>query len=325
MMMRLSPAMSWSRRGDEIYVHGESQVLLLRDCPPQTDSLLQLLEAGCDSTAIETVDLEPGFVANVLEILGQAKCLVHTASHRWVGTSLERQADYYCAMGADPDSVHDTFTSARIAILGVGGIGSVALAHLAAAGVGRFTLIDGDTVQIDNLNRQFIYSPSDVGRPKVDAAADWVRQRNPYAAVRAVPAMVADSATLVDLLTDDIRLVVQAADSPGDIRLTAAQACLAAGTAMISADCGLRTASWGPLLEPADLESYLTAQRLRREHAPAPQPTRPMRASFSPTNAIAASHLAKDILNWLAGLPTPSLRAKVTLDLEAVTTRATDG
>ena len=63
-------------------------------------------------------------------------------------------------------------SATRIAILGVGGIGSVVLAHLASAGFSRYTLIDGDTVQLHNLNRQIVYCFSDVGRRKVDVAAD---------------------------------------------------------------------------------------------------------------------------------------------------------
>jgi hypothetical protein len=46
-----------------------------------------------------------------------------------------------------------------------------------------------------------------------------------------------------------------------------------------------------------------------------------MNASFGPTNAIVASYLARDILTWFAGLPVPSLRAKVSLDMEALTAR----
>ena len=48
-----------------------------------------------------------------------------------------------------------------------------------------------------------------------------------------------------------------AADFPTDIGLRAAHACIETRTALIGADCGLQTASWGPLLEPADLAAYV--------------------------------------------------------------------
>ena len=313
--------MSWSRHDNDIYVHGETQILLLRACPSEADALMRLLEAGCDSTAVEALDLEATRVADILDVLREANCLVYTDSRRWVGTSLERQADYFSALGADPDLVQSTLDSARVAILGIGGIGSVALAHLVSAGVSRYTLIDGDVVQSGNLNRQLIYSPADIGRHKVEAAADWVMQSNPSAVIRSVPRMLQDSSELASELADQPSLLVLAADTPNDIALRAAQACLATGTPLIGADCGLRTASWGPLLEPEDLRAYMLALENRRRHAPVPPASRPMNASFGPTNAIVASYLARDILTWFAGLPVPSLRAKVSLDMEALTAR----
>ena len=315
--------MSWSRHDNDIYVHGETQILLLRACPSEADALMRLLEAGCDSTGVEALDLEASRVAVILDALQGANCLVHTDSRRWVGTTLERQADYFSALGAAPDLVQSTLDSAKIAILGIGGIGSVTLAHLVSAGVSRYTLIDGDVVQSDNLNRQLIYSPADVGRHKVEAAADWVRQRYPSAVIHSVPRMLQDPSELASELADQPSLLVLAADTPSDIALRAVQACLATGTPLIGADCGLRTASWGPLLESEDLQAYMLALENRRRHAPVPPASQPMKASFGPTNAIVASYLARDILSWFAGLPVASLRAKVSLDMHALSARIT--
>ena len=68
---------------------------------------------------------------------------------------------------------------ARVAIVGVGGLGSPVLGYLAAAGIGRLTLIDSDQVEISNLHRQPIYTTDDVGRSKSEAAADYARALNP--------------------------------------------------------------------------------------------------------------------------------------------------
>lgn len=65
---------------------------------------------------------------------------------------------------------------AHVVLVGCGGIGSPALQYLAAAGIGRLTLIDDDTVDVSNLQRQTIYTPSDIGKPKAEAAAEWVRR-----------------------------------------------------------------------------------------------------------------------------------------------------
>ncbi|EJL34092.1 HesA/MoeB/ThiF family protein [Novosphingobium sp. AP12] len=67
-------------------------------------------------------------------------------------------------------------SEAHVVLVGCGGIGSPSLQYLAAAGIGRLTLVDDDVVDISNLQRQTIYTPSDVGRPKAEAAAEWVRR-----------------------------------------------------------------------------------------------------------------------------------------------------
>ncbi len=69
---------------------------------------------------------------------------------------------------------------ARILLVGMGGLGAQAGLYLAAAGVGRLTLVDGDLVETTNLQRQVIYDTTDVGRPKVEAARERLGALNPH-------------------------------------------------------------------------------------------------------------------------------------------------
>ncbi|HEY6378366.1 MAG TPA: HesA/MoeB/ThiF family protein [Candidatus Dormibacteraeota bacterium] len=75
---------------------------------------------------------------------------------------------------------------AAVAVVGAGGLGSPALLYLAAAGVGRLTVIDDDTVALDNLGRQVLYGVADVGRPKATSAATRLRALNPHVSVTPV-------------------------------------------------------------------------------------------------------------------------------------------
>lgn len=61
--------------------------------------------------------------------------------------------------------------AASVLVVGAGGLGAPASTYLAAAGVGRIGLCDGDTVSVTNLNRQVLYTDADLGRPKVECAA----------------------------------------------------------------------------------------------------------------------------------------------------------
>lgn len=68
----------------------------------------------------------------------------------------------------------------HIVVVGAGGLGSPALLYLAAAGVGHISIFDGDHVEVSNLQRQVIFTTSDLGRPKMQAAAERLNALNPH-------------------------------------------------------------------------------------------------------------------------------------------------
>lgn len=70
--------------------------------------------------------------------------------------------------------------AASVLLIGAGGLGSPLGMYLAAAGIGRIGLVDYDTVDYSNLQRQIIHGTSDVGRPKLDSARDRINDINPY-------------------------------------------------------------------------------------------------------------------------------------------------
>lgn len=73
---------------------------------------------------------------------------------------------------------------ARVLVIGAGGLGSPALMYLAGSGVGMIGVIDDDTVDSSNLQRQVIHGDADIGRPKVQSAADRMVALNPFIDVR---------------------------------------------------------------------------------------------------------------------------------------------
>src|SRR5689334_20258451 len=70
--------------------------------------------------------------------------------------------------------------AASVLMVGAGGLGAPAALYLAAAGVGTIMLVDPDDVDRSNLQRQVIYAEEDIGRPKVEAAADRLAALNPH-------------------------------------------------------------------------------------------------------------------------------------------------
>jgi molybdopterin/thiamine biosynthesis adenylyltransferase/rhodanese-related sulfurtransferase/molybdopterin converting factor small subunit len=73
---------------------------------------------------------------------------------------------------------------ARVLVIGAGGLGSPTLSYLAAAGVGTIGIVDFDTIDLTNLQRQIIYTTGDVGRSKLEVAAERVRAMNPDVEVK---------------------------------------------------------------------------------------------------------------------------------------------
>lgn len=75
--------------------------------------------------------------------------------------------------------------ASRVALIGAGGLGAPAALYLAAAGAGRLTIIDDDTVDLSNLQRQVIHTTDQVGRPKTESARGMLAAINPDVAVTA--------------------------------------------------------------------------------------------------------------------------------------------
>ncbi len=123
--------------------------------------------------------------------------------------------------------------AARVMIVGLGGVGGPAAQYLAAAGVGRLTLVDPDVVSLSNLQRQVLFATADVGRPKVDVGVERLGALNPHVEIEAVAqpfAAVADRVGEHDLVldgTDDFA-----------VRHAVNAACVAAGVPLVSGALG---------------------------------------------------------------------------------------
>ncbi|MEM3609275.1 MAG: HesA/MoeB/ThiF family protein, partial [Candidatus Bathyarchaeia archaeon] len=74
----------------------------------------------------------------------------------------------------------------KVAVVGLGGLGTVSSLYLALAGVGHLRLIDQDTVELHNLHRQVLYSRKDLRYPKVEASAKRLRNTSPFVEVEPI-------------------------------------------------------------------------------------------------------------------------------------------
>ena len=91
---------------------------------------------------------------------------------------IARYARHLSLAGFGPEA-QEKLKRGRVLVIGAGGLGCPALLYLAAAGVGRIVIMDGDRVDVSNLQRQVLFTEADTGQLKVDAAARRLRALNP--------------------------------------------------------------------------------------------------------------------------------------------------
>ncbi len=99
----------------------------------------------------------------------------------------------------------------RVAVAGIGGLGSVVSLYLTAAGLGSIRIIDHDKVSLSDLNRQVLYTSEDVGRSKVDAARERLTSLNPEVNIEAVSDEVTSDSVIK--LVAECNLIVDGMDS----------------------------------------------------------------------------------------------------------------
>ncbi len=125
--------------------------------------------------------------------------------------------------------------AARVLIIGAGGLGAPAALYLAAAGAGTLGLVDADVVALSNLQRQVLYTTTDVGRGKVVAAGQRLSALNPHVAVEPHPVML--DAANAESLVDAYDLVLDGTDS-FETRFAVNAACYARGKPLVSGAIG---------------------------------------------------------------------------------------
>ncbi|WP_205651098.1 HesA/MoeB/ThiF family protein [Tsuneonella mangrovi] len=124
---------------------------------------------------------------------------------------------------------------AHVMLVGLGGIGSPALQYLAGAGIGKLALVDDDTVDASNLQRQTIYSERDIGHGKAVSARRWLANFDPKIAVELDDRRI-DAARAPQIVAG-ADLVLDGTDNFAT-RLAVSDACVAAGVPLLSAAVG---------------------------------------------------------------------------------------
>jgi|GEM_PF-454714 len=121
-----------------------------------------------------------------------------------------RNQIYFESLGMNSNQLQNTISSKHILIAGCGGIGTALAYSLASLGVRKLTLIDADIIESSNLNRQFLFTESDLGKLKVTVLKEALLQRNSTISVDIISENL--SGLALKAITDPIDCILLSAD-----------------------------------------------------------------------------------------------------------------
>jgi ThiF family len=279
-------------------------VLRIRGSAEIITAVTDLLLAGVEHAALADAG-PPELIGPLLGELDRRRWIarerpVHAGEACW-----QRQTGYLTLFGTDPAAMQQRIGTARVAIVGVGGIGGLVAQHLAGAGARRLVLADFDNVALHNLNRQYIFGISDIGERKTTATANALRRLS-----LDVECMLIEHRFEVQedfrALPDDISALVMAADGPPGIMKHAWAWAAPRNVPVTTGAVGLGTGYWGPLLVPARGDCWHCFERQRTnsmsplERKLETHLTEPTAHSFGPSNSVIAALVAHDLIRFLA-------------------------
>ncbi len=185
--------------------------------------------------------------------------------------------------------------NARVLVIGAGGLGSPSLLYLAAAGVGTIGVVDDDTVDASNLQRQVIHTDQRIGTPKVQSARDAMLALNPFVQVRPYRRRLnAETAGILD----DYDLILDGSDN-FDTRYLVNQLAAKAGKPLISA----AITQWEGQISLYDPARGTPCYQCIFPHRPAPGmvPTCAEAGVASPLPGVMGSMMAMEAVKHITG------------------------
>jgi len=228
----------------------------------------------------------------------------------------DRQLHYFgdqASRGSSATEMQLALRNATVVVLGAGGLGSWTMAGLACAGVGRIVAVDDDTIELSNLNRQVLYRMSDIGRPKVDVAAEALCGLNPDVECVPIDRRVR-SVGDVRCVAAGADFVVSTADWPvHDIGRWVNRACLELRVPHTSAGQFPPRVRIGPTFVPGRTACLECQERAIRRDFPLydelvdhRKSAAPVAATLGAPSGLIGSLLAMEVIHWITGISTPA-------------------
>lgn len=282
----------------------------------------RLLAAVDGQLTVEELRAEFGAeeVDDLIAQLGELEVLEDAADDEQIPPGdlerFDRQLRYFSDVGTGgitASGCQERLREAKVAVLGVGGLGGWSALALACTGIGEMWLIDGDRVEISNLNRQIQFTEADIGELKVERAAARLRAFNSGAKITTEARRLESEADIAEFIAGS-DVVIDAADWPAhDIERWCNSACFEAGIPYITMSHFPPIARVGPLYVPGKTGCFVCQEIGYRREYPLfdiaveqrrakPSPA----ATLGPACGLIGGQVGMEVLHLLTGLSRPS-------------------
>lgn len=305
--------------------------------PSPSDLERRLLGALDGTRSLDELEQEFGAdeVRSTLEQMGEWSLLEDAADEDAIPAvdkeRLDRQLRYFSDLaaqgGPSPAECQERLREARVAVLGAGGLGGRTAYELAACGVGEIRLIDGDRVEMSNLNRQIQYGEADIGSLKAEIMAERLRAFNSNITVNATCERLESQAEVAAFI-EGATFVVGSADwPPFVIEGWCNAACFEAGIPYITMNQMPPLVRIGPLYVPGRTGCFeCQSMRYRRDYPlletviEQRRGIEPQAVTLGPASGAIGGLVGMEVLHFLTGVTEPaSLGMGLTLDSRTMT------
>lgn len=256
------------------------------------DGILNRLKLGVSKQ--ELLELcRPHAIKQIITRLYQEH-LITPYNNEHINSPLEKSYDLFSHFLASNSSPFKFKENLHAIVVGCGGIGGNIALSLVSSGFNHFTLIDYDTVEASNLNRQFSFSRDDIGKNKVVALADKLYSINPNVIIATYNKKITSEKSLSSII-DKGDIIISGIDTPViHSSIYTAKCALKKNIPVIYGSVGYQSLKAGPLLDnPNSKKAYMSyLSKLKNVSA------KPITGSLFSTNALLTSIMANNIISY---------------------------
>lgn len=320
MEFTLNPLFSIFDDNDFIYLVHEKYYLKIPNNEPNAFTI-SILKKGLTYADIKRAAdrLNP----YLMDYLIKSKATIHSNEPRFIRET--KNLGFFMLKSTDPVARMRLIQSKKVAIIGLGGIGTVIIENLIRFGLKNFVLFDPDSVAESDLNRQVLYMAKDINKMKTDVVRDYILDLDASASIVCHRVKITNNDILESMLPSDIDFMIQAADYPlKELNETVNEYCFKNKKSFINSACGLEKGFWGPLIdyqrinEKIRLADFLSEEYSNDELYLNEKLDQPIVYSFGPSNMIIAAHAAADIIAHLSGFEAHSYLCRIFLNTSSL-------